>query len=308
MLIKMMTPLVYMVLLACHPTDEMNRGGDAAPLPQTAPATHPSPQTHPVPAQPPETIGHLDPPVADDGGPDLDPDVEALLDKLERSAGDLTAFTAKVAYEKQDTVLGRREVRRGDLIYRLEPQTGEKSFAILFETTQVGPRLRNDPQHYVFNGRWLAEIDHANKQFIKREVVPPGKQLDPLKLGEGPFPLPVGQPKAQVLARFDVTKAQLPKEGSLNDLQNVDGLLLVPKANTTEARDFTKVELFYDRQTLLPVGINLIEANGDRKTIKLTEIERNPALDEAALRKLSVEEPDPREWRIDVRPWVDRPQ
>src|SRR5438046_3099331 len=36
--------------------------------------------------------------------------INQLLDKLEKSAADLNAFTARITFEKQDNVLDRREI------------------------------------------------------------------------------------------------------------------------------------------------------------------------------------------------------
>ncbi|MCZ6612201.1 MAG: hypothetical protein O6941_06170, partial [Planctomycetota bacterium] len=166
------------------------------------------------------------------------------------------------------------------------------------------PRREDRRTHFIFAGSWFVEIDHEAKQFIKRQIVAPGKQFDPLKLGEGPFPLPIGQSKDEILARFDVQRIDLPKEGLLKNLSNVYGLRLTPKPNTPEAEDFQRVELFYDRQTLLPTGINVLEVNADRKTVRLRNLRRNQGVDED---KLNIETPDPKQgWHIDVRPW--RPQ
>jgi hypothetical protein len=231
----------------------------------------------------------------------IDAELDALLTRLEAGAKDLTSFAAKITYEKEEALLARTETRTGEIIYRIDGE--KKAFAVLFDKRIIGSRLETRLYHYVFDGRWLAEIDHENKQFIKREIVPPGKVLDPLKLGEGPFPLPIGQAKADVLARFDVTRLEVPKEGLLKSLQNVDGLLLTPKPNVPEARDYQRVEIFYDRATSLPVGINAVETNDDRKTVRLTDLQRNPAMDKAMLKKLDIAEPDARTWRIDIRPW-----
>lgn len=275
---------VLMFLPAC-------RGDEPASAPQTQSA----PPTAPAPAAATQTAP----------SPQVSPQINDLLDRLERSAADLSGFTADIAYEKEDATLGRRELRTGTLIYRLDQTAGDKSFAVLFDSTIIGRSKRDEPRHYIFNGRWLAEIDHVNKVFIKREIVPPGKHLDPLKLGEGPFPLPIGQPKSEVLARFDVTAADLPKEGMLKVFkpEDVEALLLVPKPGAKEAQEFAKVELFYDKATLLPVGIKTVEANGDRKIVRLTNLQRNPVFSPEQLAKLNIQEPDPREWRIDVRPW-----
>ena len=267
-----------------------------------APSQGPSQPPASAPAaNPPEQPPAAQPPLAGGGAAAIDPDIDALLTRLEASAKDLTSFAATITYEKEEALLARTETRTGEIIYRIE--TGNKSFAVLFDNRIIKNRLENRLYHYVFDGRWLAEIDHENKQFIKREIVPPGKVLDPLKLGEGPFPLPIGQAKVDVLARFDVARIDVPKDGLLKSLQNVDGLLLTPRPNVPEARDYQRVEIFYDRATSLPVGINAVETNDDRKTVKLTDLRRNPAMDEAMLKKLDIAEPDARTWRIDIRPW-----
>jgi hypothetical protein len=230
----------------------------------------------------------------------IDP-VEAILTRQEREAADVRTFTADVRYEAWDDILARREIRSGHIIYDVDA-AGRRSFAVLFDRLIVGQRAQDRRKHYIFSGRWLVEVDHETKQFIKRELVPPGRQIDPLKLGEGPIPLPIGQPKDEVLARFDVTLIEPPTEGMLAGLADVDGLRLVPKPGTPEAADYERVDLFYDRATSLPIGIDAVELGGNRKTIRLLEVQRNPELTDEQRAKLSVEEPDPREWSIDVQP------
>ena len=140
--------------------------------------------------------------------------------------------------------------------------------------------------------------------FSKRQIVAPGERFDPLKLGEGPFPLPVGQRRDDVLARFEASILEGTEHeqlaGYLAD-KSVEGLKLVPRPLTPQAEDIAEVEIFYDSKTLLPRGIVLTETNGDRKTVMLRNLELNKGIDDA---KLSIDEPDPKEWQIDVRPWT----
>lgn len=234
---------------------------------------------------------------------DRDPVDEVLL-KLERSADDLRTFTADIVYESYEDLLGKREIRTGELIYRTDAEAGTTSFAILFDALIVNQRRSERLKHYVFHERWLVEIDHEARQFIKREIVAPGKQFDPLKLGEGPIPLPIGQAKDDVLARFRVSIIDESDQSLLKDIEKAHGLQLVPRSGTPEADEYQRIELFYDRETLLPVGINAIETNDNRKTVRLRNLARNPALDAAQRAKLSVDEPDANAgWSIDVRPW-----
>lgn len=238
--------------------------------------------------------------------------VEALLDRLERSAEDLRNFQARIRYDIWDAATEEKQIRSGHLIYQVDPDDGSKRFAILFDTFIFGNRQENEAKHYIFADGWLVEIDHERKQFIKRQIVAPGKTFDPLKLGEGPFPLPIGQPKNEVLARFDVRLLDAPSDPFLAKLladRDVEGMVLFPKLHTPEAEKFQRVELFYDRETMLPIGINAVAADAldpddpnsrNRKMVLLSDLKRNEGVDE---RMLSIEEPDKREWDIDIRPW-----
>jgi outer membrane lipoprotein-sorting protein len=230
---------------------------------------------------------------------------DELLDRLEHGHADLRDFQADIYYLKWDNVLERDEIRTGEVLYQVQPG-GSKRFAILLKKLYVRNRAREHRKHYVFDGSWLVEIDHESKMFIKRQIVPPDKEFDPLKLGEGPFPLPVGQPKDEVLARFKVRRVHEPDDKTLAKRlagRPVDGLRLVPRPGTPPAEEFLHAELFYDRESLLPIGVSVTEINGDRKMVVLSKLKRNAGVDE---KKLSIEEPDARDgWRIDIEPWAE---
>ncbi|MHC4446663.1 MAG: LolA family protein [Planctomycetota bacterium] len=228
---------------------------------------------------------------------------EDLLLLLERSADDLRDFKAQLTYYKWDELLQQKQIRTGELIYQVRPD-GSKRFAILFDRLYVGSRARDHRKHYIFDGSWLVEVDHENKQFIKRQIVPPGRRFDPLKLGEGPFPLPIGQPRDEVLKLFEAGLAEVPADEPLSKLSGVYGLVLTPKPGTPEAKDLARAELFYDREMLLPRGINVVETNDDTKTVLLRDLKRNAGVDESLL---DTSEPDPKEWQIDIRPWREGP-
>ncbi len=245
--------------------------------------------------------------------PEVEPDpVEDLLDRLERSSADLRDFQARIRYDIWDAVTEEKQIRSGELIYQVDPDDGSKRFAILFDTFIFGNRQEKEAKHYIFADGWLVEVDHNRKQFIKRQIVAPGKTFDPLKLGEGPFPLPIGQPKTEVLARFDVKLLDAPSDPLLAKMltdRDVEGMVLFPKPNTPEAEKFQRVELFYDRKTMLPIGINAVAADAidpddpnsrNRKMVLLMDLKRNEGVDESTL---SIEEPDKRQWDIDIRPW-----
>lgn len=269
--------------------------------------TQPEPKPGKVPADREAEPEAADEPADPDNIALDDLELDALLDQLERSADDLESFTARITYRKYDALLGRTESRTGNVIYLAEPVPGTdvaiRRFALLFDALVVGSRRTERTKHYVFDGRWLAEIDEKNQQFQMREIVPPGRVLDPLKLGEGPFPLPIGQAKREVLKRFIVDWADEPT-GLLGGLENVVAISLLPRSGTEEARQFTRVEVYYDRDTMLPVGVDSIESNDDRKTVLLRDVRRNPKLDADTLAKVQITRPSEDDgWVVIVEPW-----
>jgi hypothetical protein len=235
--------------------------------------------------------------------------VVALLEDVQRCERDLVAFTAKLSYWREDALLGQSELRQGRLVYERAAETGARRIGMLFDVRVTSGRRTERRRDYVFTQNLLVEVDHDNRHFIKREIAPPGQSFDPFRLGEGPFPLPVGQAPDEVLARFDAELIAPPAEGPLAKLDGaaVDGLRLVPKADSRFAKDVSRVDVFYDRATRLPVGVEVVERNGDKKIARLEEPARNAAIAPELLARLDVTTPPPEGWRIDVSPWEDRP-
>lgn len=247
----------------------------------------PAPAAAPVPAAPPGAAPSEGP--ADD-----------LLRRLERSADDLRTLSAAVVYRSHDAVLEQTELRSGELVYQVAGD--RRRVGIFFDRVIRGTSSREHHKDYIFDGSWLVEIDYERKLLIKRQVVEPGRSFDPLRLGEGPFPLPIGQKRDEVVARFEVALLEKTSDPWLADRLAgavVAGLELTPRPGTPHAKDFASVELFYDSKTLLPVGVHAIEPKGDTKTVFLRDHKLNSAVDEA---RLKIPEPDPREWQIDVQP------
>ena len=270
-----LTAVVALATLAACAGGAVNAG----PPPSSRPASQPASQ----PASPEPAV--------------------ALLDRLETATEGLRDFRADVTFYTWDGVIQRREIRTGEIVYQQRPGNQSKRFAILVTREIIGNRQHDQNKRYIFDGSWFVEIDYDNRVFIKRQIVRPGENFDPLKLGEGPFPLPLGQRRDEVLARFE---ASLLDESSDEQLakfltgKSVLGLLLVPRPSTPQAREIVQVEIFYDSVTLLPVGIHLTETNGDRKTVRLRNLRRNEGIDEASL---SIEQPDG--FAVDVIPWRD---
>jgi hypothetical protein len=221
--------------------------------------------------------------------------VDEILENVEHT--DFSSVSATISYTRTDPILERREIRTGKIIFRTHDGK-KREAAILFDTLIIGRRREEKQKHYIFSGRWMAEVDYENKQFIKRELVGPDEEeLDPFELGSGPIPLPIGQTKESVLSQFAVTRITRPEDGPLAKLDaNVVGLHLVPKKKD----EWESIDLFYNPETWLPIGVRTIETDGTKRVSRLTNIQLNALSDEDA-QLLNIATPDPKEWSIDIR-------
>ena len=228
--------------------------GACAQSPQ-APSTPPATETPPV--------------VQPTAPPALSPETDAVLTALERAGDRIRSLSAEVRYDRYSPLMGDRQTRIGKL-YFLNPGAGEKGnagrgkkFAILFEQLFLGEQKREDQKAYIFDGEWLVEKIPSEKLLIKRQIVAPGQQFDPLRIGQGPLPIPIGQPKSEILDRFDVelrpvtdglqpaADAGADEKALLGDMRamatkvaDTFQLRLVPKGDPKEA-DFKEVRLWY---------------------------------------------------------------
>jgi hypothetical protein len=220
-----------------------------------------------------------------------------LLNRLETSDKDLKSLSAGMLYDRVFGLAGDRQIRKGQLHYidtkekddKGQPAPGSRKFAIKFESLKLGAQdWRPEEKTMVFDGHWLVEKMPADKQMIKREVVPAGKAFDPLKIGEGPFPIPVGQKREDILKRFNAEL--LPAEEGIvgnepGDTQKLKDfvkkagayqLKLTPKSDD---QDFKEVRLWYAPQegtgALLPVMARTVNQQDDISIVELVNVKLN---------------------------------
>lgn len=232
-----------------------------------------------------------------------------LLAKLETSGRDLRTLSADIQYTKTFAAIqgGDQQIRRGKLYFQVTPKpAGEsaplKAFSVIFDTLIVGKAVRQTQRHFIFNGTHLVERDLTEKQFLKRRVVKPGERIDPLRLGEGPFPLPIGQRKDEILARFQARllapETSWPAGTMPEPLRDTVQLLLVPKPGTPEARDFDEVRLWYRRADLLPRMAKTSTPAGAASEVLLINLAANQPITPGVF---DVEPPKEPGWQVDVR-------
>lgn len=221
---------------------------------------------------------------------------EALLEALERAAEPMQTLTARIQYTNEDPLLGDRTVRTGMLYFRKEPTTGARQFAVKFETLQSGDTKEQVSKDYIFDGIWLVERLPKEKQFFKRQTVKTGEQIDPLSI-DGPFPLPIGQKKADILRRFEATLGEPESSGIRKGFIH----LHLKARDQTERESIEEVDLWYDPVSLLPGKVIVRERSGDVNVAELVQaIANGSVIDEATFDTTTPSRDEG--WYVEVAP------
>lgn len=229
-----------------------------------------------------------------------------LLEALEHADDDLRTLTALVSYDRRFALQGDRHVRRGRLYFRNRDDEAPRAFAFHFDKLWVGGRQTDDRQTWIFDGRWLTEVRPDAKRYHARELAPRDATIDPLRVGEGPLPIPIGQVAEEVLARYD---AQLVASGdglAPGEAAGVSSLLdrtwqlrLTPREAHAEDDEFREIRIWYDRRTLVPRMSKTVNRRGDEAFVVLISVERNlEDFDEAKL--VADRPPEGSGWEVQI--------
>lgn len=222
---------------------------------------------------------------------------DELLTALETAGASIQTLTADVLYVRRMNELegGETQTRTGMLLFRTRPTetvrdaqdkvqapaASRREFQIDFTRLSIDDKAREDRQTFIFDGEWLVERYPELKEIHRRQVVAPGQIVDPLAIGEGPFPIPIGQKREKILDRFDACLAD-PADGwdasKPNWTPETYQLILTPRRGTEEARQYRLVRLWYDKKTLLPRMVRADEADESRTEVLLTNCQTNQPL------------------------------
>lgn len=215
-------------------------------------------------------------------------DADDLLVALETADADIRTFRADVIYTRIFALAGDEQTRQGTLWFETLDRGGNgvpasRRFAVDFQSLRVGSRVDKEPKTYIFDGEWLVEKLPNDKQFIKRQVVPPGERFDPLKIGEGPFPVPVGQRRADVLAAYEATLLDASEgldNGTLRSFVSQAGgthqVLLKPRVMPSDGDELAEIRVWYRKSDLLPRMARTINVAGDESVVQLMNPKKNP--------------------------------
>lgn len=291
--VRAMFPALVACGLACAVA-----GGSTA----QAPASAPAPRAAPAPGAKPEApkARRFD-------------SADQLLTALETADRRIASLSSKIRISKTFSELegGDKQSNFGSLMFISQPPAagaaegsrGRRMFQVDFDEVEFDKQRQPDKRSFVFDGRWYVERDPALKQIFKREIVPAGQEVDPLAIGQGPFWIPIGQRKEQILERFDAEllapndgfpvqdQAQLPMWVA----QTVQ-LRLTPRAGVEEARRFREVRIWYRADDLIPRMARTIDASDATTEVFLTDVSVNQPLPKGAF-----DTKTPEGWTEDVQ-------
>lgn len=184
-------------------------------------------------AAPPTTA-----PTTDEGATPLDPRVDRVLTLMqERKVESLHASIRwQLRYEVDEP--DEADVKQGALWYRQMEPTAK--FKVSFDKKIVMGRSWPMDEEHLFDGRWYVEKNARANTVIRREIRRPDEKVDPYKLGEGPFPLPFGQAKQDIVDEFVVTWV----ERVADDPNETAHLRLVPREDTQTAQRYGEIHFW----------------------------------------------------------------
>jgi len=236
-----------------------------------------------------------------------------LLEALEQAGREITTLRARIRYTKVFALAGDEQIRIGEFYYVGAPadvsRPVARKLAVHFEHLQLGTgpgaRLDREPKRYVFDGQWLVEAMPDEKRMVKRQVVPPGESFDPLRLGEGPFPIPIGQKREEILARFTAemppTEQGLDAESLLEHVtrEPTHQLALTPRPAYADEIGLERIRIWYRADSLLPVLAWTLKPDGDEAFVQLINVRTNQAIPPEAVSTATPQ----RGWDVEIRPW-----
>jgi len=224
-----------------------------------------------------------------------DPAVLKILNAQELAGSKYETIRAELEYTVVDIGLGDSEKRAGWLAYRKADGRNSAMIRIHFEKLKQdeGPWIRQK-EDYAFDGEWATVAKHATRQMELYQVAPPGEKVAALKLGKGPLPpLPFGQKAADVLEYFEVTTRPPAK----TDPNNSVYLKLRARGRHREELDFRQLEIWFDKETFLPVKIVGRHRNRSIHTVELKSSKVNVKLEKNVFRMSR------RGWKVIIRPY-----
>jgi outer membrane lipoprotein-sorting protein len=203
--------------------------------------------------------------------------IDATLDRLDRLGKSLKDFSADVTLTETDQTSGAEVTRNGRVLYQALGE-GDARIHVTFLTRTEDDRRYDEKIEYVLKDGIFTDRNYDTKTEVRRQVLKPGEKANLLKLGDVPFPLPIGQDKAVVHRLFEVTRIPPAADEPKDSIH----LRLVPKPDTRLKDQFATIDVWVDTQTSFPTRIDAVDSNhtSQQQTV-LKNVKTNTGLKDA---------------------------
>jgi len=200
-----------------------------------------------------------------------------ILRELEAAGDKYRTIRADLDYEVVNLTLGDSEKRTGWVAYSKGDDKTPTRFRVSFEKCKLSAGAEfKDQVDYAFDGQWLTVAKHKIKNITLYQLAAEGQKVEPLRIGKGPFPLPFGQ-KAADMVKYFIPTTRPPVE---SDPNGTIYLRLVTRPQYAEELPVTRMEMWIDAKTYLPVRLKSRDKNKAVTTVTFKDITTNKAVDE----------------------------
>jgi len=204
-----------------------------------------------------------------------------ILRDLEAAGDKYHTIKADLDYEVVNLTLGDSEKRTGWVAYSKGDDKTPTRFRVTFEKCRLGVGAEfKDLVDYAFDGQWLTVAKHKIKNITLYQLAAKGQKVEPLRIGKGPFPLPFGQ-KAADMVKYFIPSTRPPVE---SDPNSTVYLRLLTRPQYDAELPTTRMEMWIDAKTYLPVRLKSRDKNKAVTTVTFKDITTNKAVDEGAFR------------------------
>lgn len=226
--------------------------------------------------------------------------MDAILDRLEVKGRAIEGLRCKLIY-KYVTVepVEDETVKEGVLLFaRGKPNA---RFLIQFNKMIADGVVSRHGELFLFDGQWLTERNDKAKTVTRRQIARKGEHMNPFELGKGPFPLPFGQKREEILRQFDVSL----KKFELGDPLRTRHLHCIPRPSSALAERYRRVEIYVDQRLDLPIRIVCERVSDDNRIeVDFKGIDANEAPAGSRFTVGTV----PEDYSVTEEPLEDRPR
>jgi outer membrane lipoprotein-sorting protein len=222
--------------------------------------------------------------------------VDQILDALDARGENLRDFSAKVILTDTDDSSGDSTVNTGSVVLQRKGEDDAR-IRVAFTQRRLGNKIFPADHQYTLDNGILDDRDYLKKHENRTQVLKPGQKLDLFKLGEGPFPLPLGQKKEDVLKLFDVAKIDPAKD----DPPGTIHVRLTPKDGTQFAGRFKTIDVWVDTASDMPRRIQTDDIN--QTTTRTTDL-LDVKINAGATDRDFAQSPVPPDWDVVEGPYA----